>query len=211
MLVAALHDVDPGDKVLVVGFGQGGDALLFEAGPRIAELPARAWPEAGTTCAYPRYLALSGLLELDRGMRAEVDKGTAMTVAYRHRDLVLNLVGGRCARCGTCQIPRTDVCVNPECGTVGTQAPHSFAESSGAVVTWSADRLTFSPDPPAYYGMIDFAEGGRLLMDFTDIVAEGLEVGTPMRMVFRIKDYDQRRGFARYFWKAAPAGMDVGA
>jgi hypothetical protein len=25
-----------------------------------------------------------------------------------------------------------------------------------------------------------------------------------MRMVFRIKDFDERRGFRRYFWKAAP-------
>jgi hypothetical protein len=26
----------------------------------------------------------------------------------------------------------------------------------------------------------------------------------PVRMEFRIKDYDDRRGFTRYFWKATP-------
>jgi hypothetical protein len=25
-----------------------------------------------------------------------------------------------------------------------------------------------------------------------------------MRMMFRVKDYDGKRGFRRYFWKAAP-------
>jgi hydroxymethylglutaryl-CoA synthase len=30
-------------------------------------------------------------------------------------------------------------------------------------------------------------------------------VAAPMRMVFRIKDYDPQRGFTRYFWKAAPS------
>jgi uncharacterized OB-fold protein len=73
----------------------------------------------------------------------------------------------------------------------------------GTVASWSADSLIYTPDPPAYYGMIDFAEGGRLLMDFTD-VHEDIDVGTMMSMVFRVKDHDEVRGFARYFWKAAP-------
>ena len=43
------------------------------------------------------------------------------------------------------------------------------------------------------------------MIDFTDIDADArLEVGTAMRMVFRVKEYDTRRGFHRYFWKAAP-------
>ena len=56
--------------------------------------------------------------------------------------------------------------------------------------------------------MVDFEEGGRLLMDFTDIGPDGIEVGSPMRMVFRVKDHDAARGFARYFWKAAPSEQE---
>ena len=52
--------------------------------------------------------------------------------------------------------------------------------------------------------MIQFEEGGRLMMDFTDVDAGRLEVGQGVRMMFRIKDYDPQRGFTRYFWKAAP-------
>jgi len=26
----------------------------------------------------------------------------------------------------------------------------------------------------------------------------------PMHMVFRVKDYDTKRGFRRYYWKAKP-------
>ena len=36
--------------------------------------------------------------------------------------------------------------------------------------------------------------------------ADALDVGQPMRMMFRIKDIDTARGFRRYFWKAAPVG-----
>ena len=41
MLVAALEKAKAGDRILVVGFGQGADALLFEVTPEIAKLPAR--------------------------------------------------------------------------------------------------------------------------------------------------------------------------
>jgi 3-hydroxy-3-methylglutaryl CoA synthase len=209
LLVSALESAEAGDRILVVGFGQGGDALLLEATGAAVQRPVAPavsdWLARRARCSYPRYLALNGLVKVDRGIRAEADKSSALTAAYRHRDLILSLAGGRCGTCGTCQIPRGEICVNPDCHAVGSQVPHSFAESTGRVATWSADNLTFTPDPPAYYGTIDFAEGGRLLMDFADVDADGVEVGTPMRMVFRIKDRDPVRGFARYFWKAAPA------
>ena len=72
------------------------------------------------------------------------------------------------------------------------------------VMSFTADSLTYSPDPPACYGMIEFAEGGRIMIDFTDIDPDALRVGQPMQMMFRIKDIDAARGFRRYYWKAAP-------
>ena len=47
-----------------------------------------------------------------------------------------------------------------------------------AIKSYTADRLTYSPDPPACYGMIQFEDGGRWMMDFTDIDAGELEVGS---------------------------------
>jgi 3-hydroxy-3-methylglutaryl CoA synthase len=209
MLVRTMQDARPGDRILVTAFGQGGDAALFEVTDGIDAYRRRSngvtkWLGRGTKYDYTRYLALSGLLKVDRGIRAEVDKGTALSAAYRHSDLTLGLVGGNCERCGTRQIPRTKVCVNPDCGARNTQLPHSFAETRGRIVSWSADRLTYTPDPPAFYGMIDFDGGGRLLMDFTNVDSGRLEIGMPMRMVFRVKDRDAIRDFVRYFWKAAP-------
>jgi uncharacterized OB-fold protein len=52
--------------------------------------------------------------------------------------------------------------------------------------------------------MIQFAGGGRMMIDFTDVDEGKVEVGTAMRMTFRIKDVDAARGFVRYYWKAAP-------
>jgi hydroxymethylglutaryl-CoA synthase len=214
MLAAALETAAPGDRILVASFGQGADALLFEVteavgGTRAAGAGVSRWLARRRDCPYPRYQAFAGLVKMDRGIRAEADRQTALTMHYRNRDLLDAMVGGRCSRCGTMQIPRTRICVSPDCGAWDTQEPQPFAEFVGRVRSWSADHLTYTPDPPAYYGMVEFEQGGRLMMDFTDLGPEKVDVGTPMRMVFRVKDHDPQRGFTRYFWKAAPTGSPV--
>ena len=106
-------------------------------------------------------------------------------------------------------MPNHRICVNPECGAVDTQRDEGFSDKIGKLNSFTADRLTYSPDPPAYYGMVQFETGGRLMCDFTDIdPVHPPEVGMAMRMVFRVKDYDSKRGFRRYFWKAMPATQE---
>lgn len=210
MLAAALEAARPGDRILVVGFGQGADALLLEV------MPAIARPRAGLgvkghlarrreETGYAKFLAFTDTVEIERGMRAEADKLTPLSAMWRNREAVTSFIGGHCRQCGTLQFPRSRVCVNPNCNAVDTQDPHPFADKRARINSYTADRLTYSPDPPACYGMIQFDDGGRWMMDFTDIDADDLAVGQPMRMMFRIKDIDGQRGFRRYFWKAAPA------
>jgi 3-hydroxy-3-methylglutaryl CoA synthase len=209
MLVATLEQAKPGERILVVGFGQGADALLLEvtpanrgaAGLGVKGHLARGKPETN----YAKYLAFNDTVEVERGMRAEADKLTPLSAMWRNRDMVTSFIGGQCTKCGTLQFPRTRVCVNPNCNAIDSQEPHPFADKIGRITSYTADRLTYSPDPPACYGMIQFDEGGRWMMDFTDLDADALAVGQKMRMMFRIKDIDGQRGFRRYFWKAAPA------
>ncbi|MBO6824938.1 MAG: OB-fold domain-containing protein [Sneathiella sp.] len=208
MLVQALEQAKPGDKILVASFGQGCDALLFEATDKVKSAAAslssslkNGRPESN----YNRFLVINGELSTEQGIRAEVDKNTGLTTHYRNRYLAQRMVGGECSKCGTIQFPKTNMCVNENCGEIGTQEDHPFAEKIASVNSFTADRLTYSPDPPAYYGMVQFEGGGRLMADFTDIAPDAeLSVGDKMRMVFRVKDYDNKRGFRRYFWKAVP-------
>lgn len=210
LLAAALERAKPGDRILVAALGEGCDALVFEAGEALADLAPRRGV-AGSLARrkeetqYEKYLAFNHLLTLERGMRAEVDKATPLSVLYRNRNMIEGLVGGRCRRCGTLQYPRARYCVNPACNALDSQDDQPFADLGAKVMSYTADALTYSPDPPAYYGMLEFDGGGRMMADFTDIDDGRIEVGMPMRMVFRIKDVDPARGFVRYFWKAAPA------
>ncbi len=209
LLVHALEDAKPGDKILVANFAQGCDAMLLTVTGAITKLAKRRGVSGSLKRRreennYAKLLAFNDLIPLERGMRAEVDKVTPLTALYRNREMILGLVGGKCAKCGTLQYPKSRICVSPNCNAVNTQDDHAFSEMKGSIMSYTADMLTYSPEPPQHFGMIQFAEGGRIMMDFTDVDKGKVDVGMKMRMVFRIKDYDHQRGFVRYFWKASP-------
>lgn len=206
LLADALATARLGDLLVLVGFGQGCDVLLFRATGRRAcpGLGVQGWlarrrPETN----YVKFIALNGHLALDRGMRAEFDQKTAVTALYRNRRAVLGLVGGRCPETGAVQFPATPIGLDGE-RRQGEMEPYPFADRLARVVTHTADALTYSPDPPSYYGAIDFEGGGRMTVEFADAEAEDIKVQAPVRMMFRIKAQDEIRGFTRYFWKAAP-------
>ncbi len=210
MLVACLEKAKPGERILVLGFGQGCDAIAFEVTEEIARLAPRAGVRGSLArrkeeTNYNKYLSFNGLIERERGKRAELDNQTALSTLYRNREMLLGLVGGVCTKCGTRQFPRSLVCVNPNCRARHTQDEFCFADVPASVMTFSADYLTYTADPPLHYGMVQFEGGGRFLANFTDVDVGKVAVGQPMRMMFRVKDYDNNRGFRRYFWKAAPA------
>ncbi|HEX3498320.1 MAG TPA: OB-fold domain-containing protein [Stellaceae bacterium] len=207
MLVHALEQAKKGDRILVAGFGQGCDALLFEVTGAPTTKPrgiAGSLAAGRSETNYAKYLAFNDLVKIEKGLRAEVDKQTPLSTLYRKRAMLLALVGGRCECCGTVQFPKSKICVNPNCGARHAQVDQPFAEFAGKIMSYTADNLTYTPDPPAHYGMVQFAEGGRMMADFTDVDPGAVETGMAMRMVFRIKEFDTQRNFPRYFWKAAP-------
>ncbi len=209
MLAAELASAEPGQIIVVTGFGQGCDALVF----RVTDGISAAGPNRGVAgwlerrveeTNYSKFLTYCGVVEREYGKRAELDRSPALTAQYRNREGVTGFVGGRCKRCGTVQYPKAIYCVNPNCGAKDTQEPHPMADVPATVKTFTADHLVFSMDPPAYLGLVEFEGGGRTMVEFTEVDPESFDVGTPTSMRFRIKHVDERRGMRQYFWKAAP-------
>lgn len=209
LLSHVLERAGPDETVLVVGFGGGCDVIVLRTTQRVRQCR----PQVGIGGSledrqpvdnYIKYLAFAGLLELDKGMRAELDQKPILTALYRERKTVLGLVGGKCRETGTVQFPKSPISVAHNARTVNTQDDYPLADLSARVISYTADNLTYTPDPPGYYGGIEFDGGGRIQAEFTDVGPEGVEVGMPVRMVFRIKAKDERRHFTKYFWKAVP-------
>lgn len=208
MLDIALRAATPGALILVAAFGSGCDALLLR---RTGRPCPGAVPAAGRAeTSYLRYLSFTGQIDLEWGMRAEMDNKTALTAAWRDHARASRFEGGRCSACSTVQFPRTRVCVNPDCKAQDRQEPVSMADLPARVLSHTSDFLAYTPNPPFQFGHVDFEGGGRVLMEFADTDTDELKVGVPLRMVYRIKDFDRQRGFRRYFWKATPVRADLG-
>lgn len=207
LLISAIERAKPGDVIVVASFAQGCEVVAFEMLKAPSDSGRRGVKGAVASrieeTAYLKLLSNDGHVELDWGMRAETDNKTALTQLYRSADQIFGFVGGQCESCGQVQFPRMPACVN--CGAAGTQKPYGLANAPAKVATYTADWLQYSPSPPLYMGLVQFDNGARLLMEIVDVGPEGIDVGTPLTMTFRMKERDRLRGWDRYFWKATPA------
>src|SRR5207247_4349391 len=98
LLAAALESARPGDRLLVVGYGDGADALVFDVTPAVARLRGRrgvGWHLArrAEVAGYDKYLRFRQLLatEHDRSPGA----GISATIHFPDRDEDLSLVAPR--------------------------------------------------------------------------------------------------------------------
>ena len=207
MLDTALREAREGQLLMLVSFGNGCDVLLLR---RTAQACPGTVPDAGVAePSYLKYLSFTGQLDLEWGMRAEMDNKTALTAAWRDHERTSRFMGGRCNHCGTVQFPSGRLCVNPDCRQQDSQTPLSLADVPARVMSHTTDFLGYTPHPPFQFGHIDFEGGGRVLMEFADTAEGELSVGLPLRMVYRVKEFDAKRGFRRYFWKATPVRHDT--
>lgn len=210
MLSHLLERAQPDELILLVGFGQGCDALVLRTTEAIQNFkPARgisgALADGQSHDTYLRMLSHDESIELEWGMRSEKNVKTALTEQYRSREQLAGFVAGKCRKCGTVQFPQLAYCVSPSCHAESKNFdPIPLSNVPCKVLTHTADWLTYHPAPPMYVGFVQFDNGARLLMETVDVSSEGIDVGTPLRVVYRIKDVDKARGYTRYFWKTTP-------
>jgi 3-hydroxy-3-methylglutaryl CoA synthase/uncharacterized OB-fold protein len=202
MLDTALRHAKPGELILLACFGSGCDVILLRR--TSVPCPGHEPLHFKSETSYLKYLSFNQQIDLDWGMRAEMDNKTALTAAWRDHGRISHFEGGKCTKCGTVQFPSGRLCVNPQCNAQDSQQPFSLADEAAHVLSHTSDYLAYTPHPPFQFGHIDFESGARVLMEFTDTDQEELHSSLSVRMVYRIKEFDAKRGFRRYFWKATP-------
>lgn len=201
MLSLAAERMEPGELVVIAGFGQGASALVLRRTSRELDEISRVSTQLESGIVDGNYLRLAlygGTLEWDRGLRGRTSAGEALSTLSRYEDAILGFQGGR-DRNG-------DITFPPKNGE--GMEPWPLADRNGRMASFTADLLAFSPSPPSCYGLVDFQGGGRLMMDVTDPDAGSVEVGDAVRFVFRVHDSDPATGYVRYFWKAVASKHD---
>jgi hydroxymethylglutaryl-CoA synthase len=209
MFVRALEEANPGEKILLISFGSGCDALIFEVTGNILNKRTRngiagCLANKAALDNYTKFLVWRDTLPAELGLRSEEDLWTRWSLLWRKRKMVLGLWGSKCKKCGTPQLPPQRICVNPDCGTVDEMEDYLFSDKIGRIASYTGDMLAASYDPPAIYGAVQFEGGGKYYFDFTDCNLDGLATGMAVAMSFRKKYQDNNRDITGYFWKAVP-------
>ena len=201
-LAALLDAARPGETLLLISLADGADALVLRATDAIAGgrgEPLRAQVDGGgVTIGYPQYLLWRGRIAGERSRRPDPERPSA-PFAWRNRGYKLSLAGGRCRKCGAVQFPLPRVCY--QCHAADEFDSVSASGQRARIVTFTVDRLAFSPSPPLISAIIAFEQGGRLQCELTDVRAP-LQVGDEVAPAFRRGP--TVGGIHNYLWKARP-------
>ena len=201
MLVGALEDTTPGDKVLFVTYGEGSDVFIFRITDNISHLPARLGlrdhlHSKKNTMIYTTYLKWRNLIDLEPPRRPE-RQNPSVPAMWRKYKQNLALYGSKCKVCGTPQFPIQRVCTH--CQAKDKYVLYRFTGRVAKVTSFTMDYLTSSPDPPSIYVVVDYEGGGRMVCEMTDCEPEKLFIGAEVVPTFR-KLYE-KNGISNYAWK----------
>jgi hydroxymethylglutaryl-CoA synthase len=206
MLVAALEEASPRDKILLASYGNGADAFVMEVTDGINKLGERRGIKKHLESKrmvknYETYLRWRDLLTLEPARRPERPP-MSISELWREREQLLALYGQICTNCGTPQyeVRPGRVCV--VCQAKDHFEPYCFADKKARIFTFTQDRLQTSNDPPNTAVVVDFDGGGRGMFDLTDRDPEEVEVAMTVEMTFRKLYFN--RGVHNYYWKARP-------
>jgi 3-hydroxy-3-methylglutaryl CoA synthase len=197
-LAACLEDAAPGDRILMVGYGAGADALLFQATDRVRSLDRSRGVAAQVALGrllrhYGRFLQFRRLVETE-----PVRAFTGLPVMEREERQDLRLYGQRCTACGAVQYPRRHVCW--QCS--GKELVEHRLSRRGRVFTFTKDHLVPTPDPPTVMVAADLEGGGRFYTQLTDGDPDAVTFDLRVELTFR--RFHEGAGLANYFWKFRP-------
>ena len=208
MLLAALEEAKPGDRILFAGYGDGCDVFLLrvtEDISRVQNKPVISGKLAGQMAiSYGQYATWRELVPLEASTLPE-RQALSLSSRWRERRTISALYGVRCKKCGDPQISQIGqsprVCVS--CQTKDDFEPYKFSDKKGKLFSYAIDQLQPTQNPPGVNGVVDFEGGGRMICELTDCDVDKVRVDMPVEMTFR--KMFQSRGINNYFWKAKPA------
>jgi len=205
MLVAALEDAKPGDRILLVSYSDGGDVFNLKVTENITKLQGkrRGIKKHVATMKdlpnYGRYLLFRGLVSREYEAPAPVPYAS-LPREWRERNSIMSLHGSKCRKCGEVQFPVERVC--PKCLSKDDYEEVSLAQKPAKIYTYNKDFATPTSDPPNSMCQVDFEGGGRIQCIMADRDPNELEVGMPVEMVFR--RFHEEKNIIHYYWKARP-------
>ncbi|MCK5653963.1 MAG: hydroxymethylglutaryl-CoA synthase [Dehalococcoidia bacterium] len=203
MLVAALEEAKPGDRILWANYGDGADAFILQVTDQIEKVRDRRGIKRHLESKmeipnYEKYIRFRNLMQGEADRRPQYI--SSLPMIWRDRKQVTPLHGGRCRKCGNIQFPIQRVCAY--CQAKDDYEEVRLADKKATVFTFSMDERAVEVDPPRVWTINDLDGGGRIYCTMTDRDTEQIEIGMGVEMTFR--KIHEGAGLHNYFWKCRP-------
>jgi hydroxymethylglutaryl-CoA synthase len=207
VLSAVLEDLADGDAaetvIVLVHLADGADAVVLRTTSALATWrPVRSVADQvaqGAALPYSKFLAWRGQLSPEPPRRPEPNR-VSSSAAHRSEDWKFGFVGSRDRSSGVVHMPPSRISMQG--GALDDMEPVGMADELGTVVTFTIDRMAYSPSPPIVFAIVDFDGGGRYPVELTDVDASTIQAGSRVEMTFR--RLFSADGIHDYFWKARP-------
>jgi len=206
LLSSMLDSAEPGQIVALVSMADGADVFVFRCTEAIigrnASQPSSVADQIAAgddSLPYAKYLSWRGVLPLQPPNRPEPARMSA-AAAERRLDWKYGFVGSRDRETGALHLPPARVSFVG--GNTDDMDPAPMADVQATVATFTVDSMAYSPSPPTVFAVADFAGGGRLPVEITDVRPADVSIGMTVEMTFR--RLNTADGIANYFWKARP-------
>jgi 3-hydroxy-3-methylglutaryl CoA synthase len=206
MLVAALEEAKPGDRLLFANYGDGCDAFILKVTEEIEKVRDRRGVKGHVSSkralpSYEKYLQLRKVLNIE-GQRRE-SANAFPPVSWREREQLTSLHGSKCTSCGRTFHPMQRVCIY--CGAKDQFEGVRLSDRDGILFTFCKDMLALGGDPPTIVCKVHLADSGGdigVYCQMTDRDPDSIVPDIPVEMTFR-KMHDSG-GMHTYYWKCRP-------
>jgi hydroxymethylglutaryl-CoA synthase len=203
-LALVLESAKPGQRIAVIGYGDGADAFLLRVTDAITRRTSRRGVKTwlASKRMLPSYLTSLYFREhIDGRSRwpAESESWTSGPLRKRQQETLLRFHGLRCHKCGSVWWPERRVCY--DCGEQ-SNFENITLKHEGTLAAAAIEWATPTPVLPAGNVVVDTPEGARIQTQMTDTDMEGIGVGTPVEFCLRI--FHISGDIPHYGWKTRP-------
>jgi hydroxymethylglutaryl-CoA synthase len=203
ILIAALEEAKPGDRILYATYGDGADAYILRVNEHIEKVRNRRGIKRHLASklmlpSYGKYVEIRELMEWEAERRP--NRPSSLPVLWRERQQIFALYGQKCKECGNVQYPKQRICIY--CQTKDKFDPIKLSDKKGKLFTFSMDERAMEIVLPKVFSVVDLDCGGRFYSIMTDRDTKKIEVGMPLELTFRRQL--EGSGLHNYFWRVRP-------
>jgi len=203
-LVNALEHTKAGEKILLVDYGNGANAMVLTVTKHISKLAGKEQIQhyldtRAELDSYARFLSWREIASAEPGGAFKLPASTAQT--WREQNINLRLHGSTCKKCGASLYPISRVC--DACGSLDEYEEVRMSDHICKLYTYSVDKYAGRSDAPLIIQAVaEDPTGCRIYSVMTNFKLDETQVGMDVEFTFR--KMHELGNFPNYFWKLRP-------